>query len=443
MIYRLYRLVAALGWPMAWLVLQVRVARGKEDPRRLAERFGRTREARPTGRLFWFHGASVGESLSLLPLIRALLERDPALNILVTTGTVTSAEILKARLPARAQHRFVPVDCPQAVARFLDHWRPDLGVWVESEFWPNLILGAERRAIPLALINARLSARSARRWRRAGFAFRALLGRFDKIFAQSEEALARLTRLGAGPARHLGNLKYAADPLPVKEALVHDSAARLRDRPVWMAASTHPGEEEIVAAAHREIAKDHPALLTVLAPRHPNRGDSVARLLERRGLNFARRSRGEMPTQETDIWLIDTIGELGTFFRLAPVVLVGGSLVPHGGHNLLEPAQFGAAILTGPHMENFTEIMARPRDADAVRPVRADDLAASVSALLRAPEEREALARRARAAAAAERKIVDLLVEELLELDKARRPASDVAGTEASAKNREAGDARA
>jgi len=386
-----YRGLTWVAAPAVRAYVARRAARGKENAERLAERFGHAARPRPAGRLVWAHAASVGESLALLPLITRLVADDPALRLLVTTGTVTSAEMLARRLPERAIHQFAPVDLPQAVSRFLDHWRPDLALWVESEIWPNLIGATARRRIPMALINARVSARSFRRWRRAPGLSARLLSAFTVCLAQSETDASRLRALGAADVRVVGNLKFAAAPLPADAQALADLGATIAGRPRWLAASTHPGEEEIVAAAHRALKTDFPDLLLLLAPRHPGRGPEIAAALAAEGFSVARRAAGALPEAGHDIYLADTLGELGMFFRLAPVSVVGGSFAPHGGHNPFEPALIGSAIVFGPHMENFSVIARDLVAAGGAVQVEGDAaMAGPVGALLRDAALREA-----------------------------------------------------
>lgn len=357
-----WRIGATLLAPLLPVHLALRARRGKEIAGRLGERRG-LGAARPPGRLFWLHAASVGETLSVLPLIEAMAAREPALRFLVTTGTVTSAELLARRLPPalapRVQHRFAPLDVPAWVARFVADWRPDAGAFVESELWPNLLAAAAARGVPLALVNARMSPRSAARWARAPGLARAVLGTFRLVLARSEEDARRIAALGVAGVACLGDLKGAADALPADP----DALAALRDaiggRPVFLAASTHPGEEEVVLAAHRALAADMPGLLSVIVPRHPERGEAIAALAEAERLPVTRRAPGALPARDTAVYVADTLGELGLFYRLAGVALVGGSLVPHGGQNPLEAARLACPILLGPHMWNFAEPVAR------------------------------------------------------------------------------------
>ncbi|MEJ2121580.1 MAG: 3-deoxy-D-manno-octulosonic acid transferase, partial [Alphaproteobacteria bacterium] len=383
MIATLYAAAAWVLGPSVRVVLMLRRARGKEDAARLPERLGTAGLPRPEGPLIWLHGASVGEALSALPLIDRLLAGDATRSVLVTTGTVTSARLMAERLPDRAFHQFAPVDLPAAVERFLDHWRPDLALWLESELWPNAVRAAAKRKVPMVLVNARLSARSYRRWRAVpGFA-RSLLGAFELCLAQSPADADRFAALGATRAESVGNLKYASPPLPADAAALTALNTMIGARPVWLAASTHPGEETIVAEAHRKLRARHPTLLTIIAPRHPGRGAAIATELASADLKVARRSTNEPITAETEIYLADTLGELGLFYRLAPIAFVGGSLVSHGGQNLLEPAQLGCAILHGPAVFNFEAIAGAMKDAGASERVfDAGSLAAAVDTLL-------------------------------------------------------------
>ena len=384
-----YAGAATLAAPLLWLLLRRRVRRGKEIGARLGERRGVAAIARPPGRVLWLHAASVGETLSALPLLGAL----PAgITVLFTTGTATAAVLLARRLaeappPPAVLHRFVPWDVPRWVSRFLDHWRPDAAAFVESEIWPNLVLAAARRGIPLALVNARLSARSARGWGWApGFA-RRVLGRFAWVAAQSEGDAARWRALGAPRVDAPGHLKFAAPPLPCDAAALAALRARLGARPVWLAASTHEGEEAVVAAAHRALEGAYPGLLTIVAPRHPERGAAVASFLG----GAPRRGLGEGPAAAGGFWVADTLGELGLLYRLAPVVFVGGSLVPRGGQNPLEPARLGCAVAAGPWMQNQAAAVAALRAAGAYAEVAdAAALAGFVGGMLADPARRAA-----------------------------------------------------
>ena len=352
--------------------LQRRQAQGKEDAERLEERTGLAGLPRPPGQVVWFHAASVGESASLLELLRRLREGRPDLTCVLTTVTVTSAQFLESRLPDGCIHQFAPVDVLPWVERFLDHWQPDLAVGTESELWPATIWAVHRRGVPLLLVNARISARSFRRWQRIRGMARSLLQRFTAILAQDDLAADQLASLGADPARLdvAGTLKEGSAPLPNDEAERSRMARALEHRPIWCAASTHPGEEAAAVVAHLEVRAALPRLAMVLVPRHPVRGDAIAAELREAGLAVAQRSKGDALGAETDVYLADTLGELGIWYRLAPVSFVGGSLVEVGGHNPFEPALLGSAIIHGPHVRNFAEAYERLGAADAAVLVR-------------------------------------------------------------------------
>jgi 3-deoxy-D-manno-octulosonic-acid transferase len=389
-----YLAASWLAGPMARWLLARRAARGREDPARLAERLGRAGAARPAGRLIWLHGASIGEAQSMLPLIAAIRGQSRQATCLVSTGTVTSARRMAERLPEGCIHQFVPVDTAAAVRRFLDHWRPDLAIWVESEFWPGLMTATARHGIPMMLVNARISARSARRWAWAPGMAAVLVRSFRRMVTQDAATAVRLVAMGADPARlrEGGNLK-ALTPVPgCDETELARLRARLAGRPVWLAGSTHAPEEAAVGAAHQVAARSVPGLLTVLAPRHPERGGAIAALLAGQGLSVARRSGGETPGAATDVWLADTMGEMGLWLRLAPVSFIGGSIAPLAGHNPFEAMALGSAILHGPETGNFAPAYAALDAAGGGRMVPdGAGMAHAVAALLRSDSTRRAM----------------------------------------------------
>ena len=369
----LYRLLTWMATPLVRPLLERRRRRGKEDAARLNERLGLPARARPEGQLLWLHGASVGEAQSVLGLIRRLVEQ-PGLSVMLTTGTVTSAGLMAGRLPAGAFHQFVPVDQPGAVRRFLDHWRPDAALWIESELWPNLVLETVRRGIPMALVNGRMSEASAKGWRKRPRLIRPLMKAFRFVAAQSAADGERFRALGAADVRLLGNLKFDAPALGADAAALATLAAQAGERPRWLIASTHKGEEALAGRVHAALKARWPDLLTLIVPRHPERGEDVAAELAALGLVVARRRSGEPIAAGTDVYVADTIGELGLFYRLSPIAVMGGSLVPHGGQNPLEPARLGCALITGPYMGNFAEVMDSLRAGHAVTEV-ADEAA--------------------------------------------------------------------
>lgn len=353
---RIYRTVLTLGKPIIKLILTRRMSRGKEDRARLSERFGVASIDRPAGDLIWIHAASVGEALSVMPLLGALLKSQPKANVLMTTGTVTSAKLIAEKLPPRAVHQFVPVDEPGAVKQFLDHWRPNVALWVESELWPNLIWQTAERRIKMALVNARLSPASFRGWRRAPHLIRTLLQCFDVCLAQDHDSARRFEKLGANKVIVTGNLKLFAPPLSFDEKAFESLEQALDERPCWLAASTHAGEETIIAACHKELKDRWPNLVTIIVPRHPERGSAIVESLKEDGLSIACRTNSKSIAPELDIYVADTLGELGLFYRLAKLAFIGGSLVRHGGQNPLEAARLGLPVLHGPHIFNFTPI---------------------------------------------------------------------------------------
>lgn len=414
----LYRLATTLAGPGLRLYLARRRARGKEDPHRFPERLGRASRPRPEGRLLWLHAASVGESLSVVPLAEKLLEGRPDWSVMVTTGTVTSARLMGDRLPPRAFHQYVPVDRPAWVRRFLDHWRPDAAVWVESEFWPTLIRETARRRIPMALIQGRVSDRSFASWQKHQWLATALLAPFRLVLGQSNEDARRLFVLGAERPDCLGNLKAAAPALPVEAGALAALREAVGDRPCWLAASTHAGEDLLAYTAHGQMRRAAPDLLTVIVPRHPQRGATIQAELTAAGARVARRSAGELPGPGHDVYLADTMGELGLFYRLCPVAFVGKSLkVPAGeggGQNPLEPARLGCAVIFGPHMENFPLIADRLTLAGAARQVTdLDDLIRTVGWLLRDAQARDVMAQAGRQVASAEAAALDRIADRL------------------------------
>lgn len=387
-----YRLLTIGLTPFASGVLAWRAKQGKEDPARLRERLGFAGQPRPKGRLVWLHGASLGESLALLPLVDRFIQR--GVEVLVTTGTVASAKVLKARLPAGATHQYLPLDAPKFVERFLRHWKPDLVLFAESELWPNMIRAVHAHRLPLILVNATISRQSVERWRRLPGAAARLLNQIDLCLAQNAESAARYLGLGAPRVRVCGNLKFDVSPPPTGAGKLAEFNGAVGARPVWAAISTHPGEEAVVLDAHLGLSKDIPALLTIVVPRHPARGAEIAALARERGLRVAQRSGGEEPRRDTQIYVADTVGELGLFLRAAGVVFMGKSLVGEGGHNPIEPAKLGCAILHGPHVENFAEVYAELAAARAAaRVTDAESLARALHFLLSEPSRMRKMGR--------------------------------------------------
>mgnify|MGYP006278363211 CR=1 FL=1 len=350
-----YRLLTKVLRPAVPAFLHWRETRGKEDARRIGERLGYASINRPAGRLAWLHGASVGEGLALLPVVERLIAS--GFRVLVTSGTVTSAAILASRLPPGAQHQYVPVDAPLYIKRFLDHWEPDLVMVAESEIWPNMICAVHERGIPFILVNARMSPRSFQRWLKFPGFIGDILARMDLCLAQTHDDAMRLMQLGAPRVQVCGNLKFDVPAPPYSTAALAQMSAAIGNRPVWFAASTHDGEEEIALEVHRKLLARFPNLLTIVAPRHVPRGGAIADMALRNGIEPSLRSRGDQITPATGFYIADTMGEMGLFYRLTSIVFVGKSLGgARGGQNPIEPAKLGCVVLHGPDVGNFEEV---------------------------------------------------------------------------------------
>lgn len=389
-----YLLFARYSEGIATRTLKKRLLKGKEDPDRLAERLGHAVIPRPNGRLVWIHAASVGESQSILELTRRLLDESPDLQVMITTGTVTSAKALEGRMPDRMFHQYFPLDVGPAINRFLEHWKPDMVIWTESELWPATLFEIKRRNIPLILANARMSSTSYKRWRWWRGTVSSIMRCFDCVLAQDAETASYFIKLGF-PSERLevtGSLKEGSAPLSHDELARAALARAIRGRTVWLAASTHPGEEDIVTVAHRKVLRSNPDLFLILVPRHPERGDEIAAKLRSDGWTVTQRSIDQEIEGRTEIYLADTIGEMGLWFRLSPVTFMGGSLVDIGGHNPFEPAALGSAVLHGPHVQNFTDAYARLNAAGACVNVLDGDMLASELEKTLVPERTATLA---------------------------------------------------
>ena len=412
-----YLLASTLLGPLARPILNRRLARGKEDRDRITERLGTASVARPEGTLIWMHGASVGEAMSMLPLIHALLAARADVQVLVTTGTVTSAQRMWALLPDGAMHQYVPVDTRHAVRGFLDHWRPDLAIWVESELWPRLVSDTAARGIPMALMNARFSENSIRGWERAPSMLRNLLSCFRIIRTQDHETEDRL-RPYAPAARFTGNLKALIQTPECDRSEFAALQRAIGRRPVWLAASTHADDEPVAIQAHHTLlARSQPKPLLLLAPRHPERGTAVARAVLDADLTLAIRSVGALPTPDTDVWLADTLGEMGLWYRLAPVTFVGGSFGTAGGHTPFEPMLLDSAIVHGPDVANFASSYRTLDRAGAALMVQdATALAAGVEALLAGDVAFKDMIQAARETHARLMPDLDTMVDEVLRL---------------------------
>ncbi|MDK3072359.1 3-deoxy-D-manno-octulosonic acid transferase [Sedimentitalea sp. JM2-8] len=415
-LFHLYRGLTSVAAPLAYWIVSRKLQRHGVPAARQHERLGNASLPRPPGRLVWFHAASVGESLSVLTLITRMGERLPDASFLITSGTATSAELIARRMPPRTCHQFAPLDAQGPVRRFYDHWRPDAGIIVESELWPLMLSRAHDRGMPLALLNARLSAKSVQGWCKVPATSAFILDQFNLMLTQNRLAADNLLAMGADPARvRVGtNLKATSAPLPVDTVTLGTVRDQLNGRPAWVASSTHPGEEEIVLAAHARLLRDHPALCLVLVPRHPDRGDSVADLVRARGLTLARRTAGEKITPDIQVYLADTLGETGTWYALTPLVFLGGSLLTIGGHNPFEPAQAGAAVLTGPHVANFAETFTPLIASGGAQEVTdGETLAAAVDLWLTDPNALQAARAAARAYVDRQQSALDAVIDQI------------------------------
>jgi 3-deoxy-D-manno-octulosonic-acid transferase len=394
----LYTLLFHLGLPLVAIRLWLRARKAPAYARRIGERFALNLPVLQPGGI-WVHAVSVGESIAAAPMIRELLKRYPQLPITVTCMTPTGSERIQALFAnePRIQHCYLPYDLPWAAARFLDRVKPRLGVIMETELWPNHIHQCAKRGIPVALANARLSARSAKGYARFAGLTRPMLEEMSLIAVQTEAEAERFRLLGARPecVEVTGSIKFdvSIDPQLLVKARALREQWQAQERPVWIAASTHEGEDEIVLSAHRQLLASYPNGLLILVPRHPERFNSVFQLCQREGFATVRRSSGEPVAAQTQVLLGDTMGELLFLYALADSAFVGGSLVPNGGHNLLEPAALAKPVLSGPHLFNFLEIAAKLREAAALEEVEdAQGLALAVQRLFELPQDAQRMA---------------------------------------------------
>ena len=415
--YRFYRLVARAIAPLAYSRVRHKLARQGTPADRIPERMGHATLARPAGRLIWFHAASVGESVSALALIGRILALRPEISALITTGTGTSAQVMARRMPEGCLHQFAPLDTAPALRRFLAHWRPDAVVLIESELWPQMVAEAHASGAPLALLNARMSRGSLRNWGKFPDTARWLLRHFSLIRTQDQTTAEGLRALGAdttmlaqGP-----NLKAMSAPLPVDAAVLKEMHREYADGPLWLAASTHPGEEDAVLSAHAAARARHPGLRLILAPRHPERGEEVAAMARIQGLTTRRRGAGEDPGG-AEVYVADTMGEMGLWYALAPVLFLGASFGMQGGHNLYEPARAGAAVLHGPNHANFAQAYADFDDRGAALEVRdGAALGRALADLLDDPGRMADIGRRAERLATAQEERLDGLARSVLD----------------------------
>lgn len=417
---KIYTTLLSKSEPFLNGLLQKRLSKGKEDAERVEERKGASNLKRPEGMLIWLHAASVGEAQSALILVQSLLNQNPDIQVLVTTGTKTSAKRMETSLPDRAFHQFVPLDHPEWVSRFLDHWEPDAVLWMESELWPNKLLEIKARDIPAALVNARLSSKSLGRWKLVKNSIAHLLSAFDVILAQSEDDALNFRQLGAKNVISSGNIKYSAAPLPFDDRALTDLRAVIGNRPTIVYASTHDGEEEIIANTHGILENAFPDLLSIIIPRHPERGASIVEALEADHHGITLRDQNKaLPDANTRFYIANTLGEMGLFYRLSEIVYVGRSLSKDGGggHNPLEPALLNCAILHGKNIQNLKDIYANMQAANACISLDgSNDLAQRIEWLLSNDQERDAFIARAHEFASAQSHVVDTVLEHVLPL---------------------------
>ncbi len=386
-----YRALGLAFYPFMGPFLRMRASRGKEERQRRYERYGYPSADRPSGPVVWFHAASVGESIAILPLVQHV--NDLGISTILTTGTVTSAQMIRTRLPDKCNHQYVPLDLKPALERFLDHWKPDLSIFTESEIWPMTLMELSSRNIPRILVNARLSDRSYKRWKSSYGLAETLFGALSHVIAQSELDAGRFKSLGAWPVEISGNLKVDTDSLPYDEYELDRLQNTINGRPVWVAVSTHEGEEQACGNIHRQLKLKIPNLLTVIVPRHPNRANGVTALLRDDGLFVAQRSQNEKITAQTDIYMGDTIGEMGLYLRASQVAFMGKSLKSTGGQNPLEPAMIGVPVVSGHEVHNFRDVYNNLLEKEAVRLVSDEEmLAANLEFLLLSPAQRQSMA---------------------------------------------------
>ncbi|MEM9277033.1 MAG: lipid IV(A) 3-deoxy-D-manno-octulosonic acid transferase [Pseudomonadota bacterium] len=386
--FKTYRAVGLLAYPFMGPFLRFRATKGKEDRKRRYERYGYPSAEKPGGPIIWFHAASVGESMAVIPLIEHV--NSLGINTIMTTGTVTSAQVVRNRLPRGAFHQYVPLDLKPALQRFLDHWKPDMAIFTESEIWPVTILELAQRNTPRVLVNARMSDKSFKRWKNASGLAEALFENFSHVVAQSEMDAERFRQLGAAPVDISGNLKVDSDSLPYDAHELRQLSRAIGNRPCWVACSTHEGEEEAVGKVHTHLKKRIPDLLTIIVPRHPDRSPGITAMLAENGLDVSRRSQNAAISRKTDVYMGDTIGEMGLYLRLAQVAFVGKSLKSSGGQNPLEPAMTGTPIISGQAVHNFRDTYNNLLEAGGVRLISDEKmLAANVEYLLRNAAERK------------------------------------------------------
>ncbi len=415
--YLIYKYLTSVSAPLLNGILKTRLKKGKESPDRIDEKKGLTTRTRPDGALIWIHAASIGEAQSTVILIKHFLKQHASLNILVTTGTLTSASLMERQLPPRAFHQFYPLDHPSWVQRFLDHWQPNAVIWMESELWPNMLHAIKERKIPAALINARMSDKSFRSWNKLTSISRPMLSAFNIILCQTAHDESLFNALGARQTQVTDNIKYSASKLPVDAQQLQELRDKIYNRPVWLYASTHAGEEEIACNIHEKLKLKFPDLLTIIVPRHPERRNDILEQGIHPNLNIMLRTKEKRaPKGDTDIYLADTLGELGLFYRLSPIAMIGRSfsLDGGGGHNPIEAAQLGCTVLHGPNVQNLQDIFDEMDSAKASTPIDTPDhLYETLRDLFTHPDRIEAQQNTALTYSRKKVKIIDVVLDAL------------------------------
>ena len=350
-----YLILRRVLQPVMRRVLAGRICKAKENAARAGERLGIATQVRPTGRVVWMHAVGLGEVLALRPLIVGMQQVAPDLNFVITSTARSSADVLGQNLPANTVHQFLPLDGPTYMAKFLDHWQPCLSIWSEQDIWPGAIHDCAARDIPLAYVNGRMDNKStAKRARLAGL-YKKVFGLFDLITVQDEQTAENLSSLGGRDVRVTGSLKPAAEPLSVDVGMLATLQVALEGRKIWVAASTHCEDEAVLIDAQRELVKRDPSWLLILAPRAPARGDEIEGALVQAGLTCTRRSKGGQPDPSHSVWIVDSFGELGLWYRLAAAAFVGGSYGSLGGHNPWEAICLNLLVCHGPNVANFAK----------------------------------------------------------------------------------------
>ena len=352
----LYRLLINLVLLISPLIIILRLIKKKEHPIRFKEKFCFFPIKRGNGKLVWFHGSSVGEILSIIPLVEKLEKNKSIKKILITSSTLSSSKVLTKFKLKKTVHQFFPIDANFLTKKFLDYWNPAIAIFVESEIWPNMLINVKKKSIPLVLLNARITKESYKKWKMISLLSKFLFESFDISFPQNHETKKYLNSLGVKKIKFLGNLKFSESKTQKNSALNKNIEKTFKSRKIWCAVSTHNGEEKICAEAHQKLKKKYKKLLTVIIPRHVHRVNNIYKEVNNMGFKVQIHSKKSKIKKDTDIYLVDTYGETKSFFKICNTVFLGGSIVNHGGQNPLEPARLGCKILHGPNIQNFTEV---------------------------------------------------------------------------------------